>query len=84
MIPHLDTWKLTAQRGLWAYKGLKSIFALVAMLRRLGKHSKKQYTISPERPKQARKPRNHKSMGQTVGIYFLLCKYVWTVKKRYY
>lgn len=84
MIPHLDTWKVTAQRGLWAYKGLKSVFALLTMLRRLGKRRKKQYTISPERPKQAHKPRNHKNMGQTVGIYFLLCKYVWTVKKRYY
>lgn len=84
MIPDLDTWKLTAKRGLWAYKGLKSVFALFAVFRRLGKSGKKRHAITPEKYKRVErnKQRNHKISGRTVCIWF--CKCVWTVKKRYF
>ncbi len=85
MIPYLDTWKVTAKRGLWAYKGIKSVFALFTAFRRLGKSTRKKHAISPEvyRAKQNRNHKKHFS-GWTVWVCFWFCKFAWTVKKRYF
>lgn len=86
MIPDLTAWKATAQKGIWAYKGVKSVFVLFTAFRRLGKRGRTQHAISPKRYKRMEQNRNQKKhfSGWTVWACFWFCKFAWTVKKRYF